>query len=671
MPCNGNKEDKSLRTNRSLLRVLAIAISVLVFVLSPVTAQEAATNQSSDAKIAPTTPPQSRPVRTDSPRDTLRTFLRLRDNLETALLDYRAERSTKGAEHISLLLAQFRALVDLSQVAQTSRSEMGDYTNAYLLDIFGRVVMPNLDLVPNAAAFEDEGLAQYRIPRTPIRITRIDEGTRDGEFLFNARTVHVAPRFYRAIEDLPLHSRLGITSWNITMPQITGPLIPSVVVLAMPKSLWGLWLDTPTWKVIATILLVLIVALLLLRLHRWLSRAAPDTRIGCHTWQLIRPLSVLAAVGLLTSFIEKQINTSGVFSNMVDSSTTILLYFSVAWLFWLTVRLFFEWIILSPRIGDESLDANLLRLIAGTVGIVGVIIILAYGGQTLGLPVLSVLAGLGIGGLAIALAIKPTLENLIGGVVLYIDKPVRVGDFCSFGDKMATVETIGIRSIQLRALDRTLITVPNAQFVDLELVNWAKCDMLMIKETICLRYETTPDQLRYALAKLREMLQGHPRINSKKVRVRFSGYGTSSLNVTIRVFAKTQEWDEFHAIREDILLRVYDIITEVGSGFAFPSHTIYMGRDNGLDEETGKKAIEQVEAWRRSGQLPFPNPSSEQLESINDTLDYPPRGSPEAGLEDLQDVAGAERLSAKPSSGEQLAKKPGEQDENGSSRDKR
>ena len=618
------------------MRVLAIATAVLVCVLSPVKAQEEATGQTSEAKTSPTIPARTRPVRTDSPRDTLRTFLRLRDSLETALLDYRSERSVDKAELISLLLAQFRALVDLSQVAQSSSRELGDGTNAYLLDIFGRVVMPQLDDVPKAGAFADEGLAQYRIPRTPIRITRIDGGLREGEFLFNARSVVVAPRFFRAIEDLPLNSRLGITSWHTTMPQLTGPLIPSAVVLAMPRGLWELWLDTPIWKVIATILLVLIAAFLFLLLHRWLARAEPDTRIGFLSWRLIRPVSIIAMVGLLPPFIDQQINTSGDFSNLVDSTTTILLYFSAAWLFWLTVRLLFEWVIHSPRIGDESLDANLLRLIAGTVGTVGVIVILAYGGQALGLPILSVFAGLGIGGLAIALAIKPTLENLIGGVVLYVDKPVRVGDFCSFGTQMATVESIGIRSIQLRALDRTLITVPNAQFVDLELVNWEKCDQLMIKETIGVRYETTPDQLRYVLAKLREMLQGHPRLNSKKVRARFSGFGDSSQNITIRVFALTQNWDEFHAIREDILLRICDVIAEAGSGFAFSSHTLYMGKDTGLDEEAGKKAMEQVEAWRRSGRLPFPEPSPEQLQSINDTLDYPPRGSAKASLEDLQ-----------------------------------
>jgi len=109
------------------------------------------------------------------------------------------------------------------------------------------------------------------------------------------------------------------------MPQITGPLIPHAVVLAMPRSLWNLWLDTPIWKLIATILIVLIAALLLVRLHRWLSRTEPDSRIRALSWRLIRPLSIMAVVGLLAPFIDKQINTSGAFSNMVDSSTTVLI----------------------------------------------------------------------------------------------------------------------------------------------------------------------------------------------------------------------------------------------------------------------------------------------------------------------------------------------------------
>ena len=564
---------------------------------------------------------------------------------------------------MSLLRSQFRALVDLSEVVSTSRSQVGNETIGYLLDIFGRVAVPNLDTVPDADDFEDEGLAQYRIPGTPIRITRIDNGSRDGEFLFNARTVRVAPRFFRSIEDIPLRSALGIRNWSASLPQLMGPMIPAAVVLAMPQSVRALWLDTPIWKIVATIASVLIAALLLAVLHRWLLRTEPISRIGALSWRLIRPASILLAVALVVPLIDVQINISGRFSAVVDKTMALLIYLSAAWLFWLAARLFFEWIILSPRISAESLDANLLRLVSGSIGIVGVAIILAYGGQALGLPILSVLAGLGIGGLGVALAIRPTLENLIGGVILYVDKPIRVGDFCSFGERRGTVEAIGVRSTQVRGLDRTLVSVPNSQFVDMEIVNFAQCDEMLMDETISVRYETSPDQLRYLLAQLREMLHAHPRINSETIRVRFSGYGESALNITIRVYAKTREWNDFHAIREDVFLRTYDLVTEAGTGFAFPSHTIYMGKDSGLDKETGKKAEERVDAWRRAGQLPFPRFSPERLERVNDTLDYPPKGSPEVGQEDSEAAAEAERLSAEPLLGEEFADEPSEKEE--------
>src|SRR3546814_19281470 len=121
----------------------------------------------------------------------------------------------------------------------------------------------------------------------------------------------------------------------------------------------------------------------------------------------------------------------------------------------------------------------MLRLVARIVGTLGGIVILAVGAQEMGLPVLSLLAGLGIGGLAVALAIRPTLENLIGGFILFLDKPIRVGDFCTFGSQSGTVESIGVRSTQIRALDRTTISIPNAQFADMQIITWASCDEML------------------------------------------------------------------------------------------------------------------------------------------------------------------------------------------------
>lgn len=234
---------------------------------------------------------------------------------------------------------------------------------------------------------------------------------------------------------------------------------------------------------------------LLIALLRWfLTHRELDGRINPLCSRMLQPFAVILLVLVMTPFIDIQLLVVGNFSTMVDFTSTLVIYMAFSWIFWLAVKLVFELIILSPRISDESLDANLLRLFGGLIGIVGAILILAYGGQELGLPVFSLLAGLGIGGLAVALAIRPTQENLIGGVILYLDRPVRVGDFCNFGDHTGTVESIGIRSTQVRALDRTRITIPNARFADMQIVNWAKCDQMLIDETIGLRYETCPSR---------------------------------------------------------------------------------------------------------------------------------------------------------------------------------
>lgn len=156
-------------------------------------------------------------------------------------------------------------------------------------------------------------------------------------------------------------------------------------------------------------------------------------------------------------FVQLEVNVSGTFAKLTDSTLPIVQNVAFAWLFWLAVLAAFEWMILSPKVRGESLNASMMRLSAQLIGFFGVLLILTLGAQEFGIPVLGVMAGLGFGGLVIALAIRPTLENLVGGVILFMDKPVRVGDFCSFGNHTGTVESIGIRSTKFRAVDRTLI----------------------------------------------------------------------------------------------------------------------------------------------------------------------------------------------------------------------
>ncbi len=593
--------------------------------------------------------PTIKPIRTDSPRATLTSFLRLRDELEETLQTYRANKSRKLFKKVQVIRTQFDALLDLSSVPQSSRRTIGIDTTAYLLDILGRIELPNLESVPDEEAFDSAASpAKWRIPDTPIWIVQAGKGEREGEFLFGENTVMAAPRFYEGIIDLPLQTSLPIMNWHRAIRQFTGPMIPEEVLRIVPLSLNEFWFETPRWKVIAVVLIGALTALLLFFFHRAINRRKVENRAGFLMRRALTPIAGLVVLSSLKDFINHQIVVFGEFSILVADMTTILTNAGAVWLLWLVMLAISERIVQTRGIPQDSFDAHLWRLGARTIGTLVSVIIIGNAAQNLGLPLYSVVTGLGIGGLAVALAIRPTLENLIGGIMLYLDQPVRIGDFCSFGDKAGTVESIGVRTSKIRAMDRTLISIPNSALADMQLINWAKCDRMLITTTIGLRYETENDQLRNVLVKFREMLHAHPKIDSETVRVRFADFGQSSLDIGVRIYALTRDFNEYHAIREDVLLRMSEIVKHSGSGFAFPSQTLYMRRDDGVDLERGETAAKEVESWRKAGKLPFPRLTADRIEQLKGTLDYPPRGSVEAGTFESQVWETSEGLSAEP-----------------------
>ena len=248
--------------------------------------------------------------------------------------------------------------------------------------------------------------------------------------------------------------------------------------------------------------------------------------------------------------------------------------------------------------------------------------------QNLGVNVTGILAGLGIGGLAVALAAQKTVENLFGGMTLTLDQPVRVGDFCRFGDRIGTVEEIGLRSTRVRTLDRTVVTVPNGEFAGLQLENFSRRDRIWLHPTIGLRYETTPDQLRHVLVEIRKMLYAHPLVHPDPVRIRFVGFGAYSLDLEIFAYVRATDYGEFLAVQEDVYLRIMDIVAASGTGFAFPSQTTYFARDTGLDPARQRAAEAEVRAWREHRELYLPEFPPERVAALHATLEYPPAGSP-------------------------------------------
>jgi len=508
----------------------------------------------------------------------------------------------------------------LSEVPPAARLKTSRSAASALYETLSRIQLPPFNEIPDAAQlskFSGANAERWVIPDTEIVIERVKSGPRSGAFLFSAGTVARSEEFYERVRGLPYTRPVPVEHFREKTISAGGWMIPYAWIKALPQ-----WLRAPiagqsVWKWIVLFLILGCCALLLRPVSR-LSRRGSGEHPFLHALaRLALPLFFLLATPAVTYLALAQINLIGEVGSAIELAASAIMFLAGAWIVWRIAPVLAEAIIATPKINTESIDAHLIRICSRLLGIIAAAGLLAVGAQRLGLPLYGIVAGLGVGGLAIALAAQPTIENLIGGLSLFADKPIQVGDLCRYGDDEGTVEAIGIRSTRIRGRDRTLTTMPNALLSKMPVVSLAKRDQMLIQSVIGVRYETSPAQLRYLLVKIREMLLGHPRIHPDLVRVRFVGFGASSLDIELFAYVKTRNWPDFLGVREDVFLRVMDIVNESGTGFAFPSQTLYLGRDAGLDPKKTEKAEAQMRQWRDEGHLPIPNSPAEQMREIS------------------------------------------------------
>jgi MscS family membrane protein len=276
--------------------------------------------------------------------------------------------------------------------------------------------------------------------------------------------------------------------------------------------------------------------------------------------------------------------------------------FALTWLLWRWVDAAGEVVLgRMSRRGDFS-TYSIVSFLTRAIKALFAVLLLAALLRAFGVNVTAGLAALGVGGLAIALGAQKLFENLIGSLTLLADRPVRIGDFCRFGETLGTVEEIGIRSTRIRTLDRTVLTVPNGEFSTLHIENYSQRDRFWFHPILNLRYETSTDQMRYLLQELRAMLARHPKLDSGTTRVRLIGLASYSLDVEIFAYVLATDYANFLEIQEELLLACMEIVEASGTGFAFPSSTLYLGRDSGLNEKRQHEAEDTVRKLREASE---------------------------------------------------------------------
>lgn len=423
-----------------------------------------------------------------------------------------------------------------------------------------------------------------------VILVRVDDPDSGKIWLVSKETVASIPELYAQVES--------------EVPTLADRLMPAALtsrrLLGMSLAIWLGWLlSIPiSWLMAWLLAFVLSVpARIRSKLQTLPFKPIPETRLGT-------PLKCIIAI-LIHSFLVYLLEPPLLYRVYYVRFIASLLVGCLVWLIATITDRGYEHAVHRARTqqkGGESILIVMQRL----THVVLVTIALLVGLALFGLNVTTTLAGLGIGGLAIALAAQKSLENLIGGVSLLMDKAVQVGDFCQIGNQLGTVEDIGLRSLKLRTLDQNLSVVPNGSLAQMQFQNMARRSKLLINQTFSLRIETQVEQLRFVLDRVQEMLDQHPAIEPETCRVRVTSFVGAAFQLELFAYVQIGDWAKFTVIRQDVILKIAEIAEASGTRFAAPTQLAYLSRDAGFDAEKTNNAASSTTELRASDSFRFP-----------------------------------------------------------------
>jgi MscS family membrane protein len=446
------------------------------------------------------------PLDMSSPRATLDSFTETIDRVAANFKDLNRQRGVRqeNARLIRLVLG----CLDLSAMPSSLVETEGREAAVHLKEVLDRIPLPPRDAVPDLVALQTAAINRWRLPGTEITLVRLANGPRAGDFVFSTDSVARAEEFFERVRHLPYRVDAGSPGLFDAYVQLGGWMIPETLLRRLPAWAHATIGGETVWQWSATALLVLAAAGVVALAARMRIRSAGDAMKIVE--RLLFPAALVAAGLAVDSLCTWQIRLTGdilVATKVIARAVTLAgvvigVLDTVAW----ATERFLEW----RRLGNDSIEGQLVRLASNVVRFLAVAWMLIAAADSFGVPVTPLVAGLGAGGLAIALASQYTVENLIAGLVIFADKPVRIGDECQYGSVRGRVERIGLRSTRIRGTDRTVISIPNAEFAKSQLVNFSSRDRIPLSITLTLPTKPGPAALRRRLEQLRALVAAHP-----------------------------------------------------------------------------------------------------------------------------------------------------------------
>ena len=300
-----------------------------------------------------------------------------------------------------------------------------------------------------------------------------------------------------------------------------------------------------------------------------------------------------------------------IFVGYIGTSLLYRLYYRH--LVWAFLAFDFYWILtrvtraISSRIGvsltkrgmlaERSIVSLIRRFIEVSIFLLVSLLVL----KNLGVDVSTAIAGIGIGSLALGLGAQKTFENLFGGVSILFDKVIQIGDTCRINNQTGVVEDIGLRSTRLRTGERTLLSIPNGTMATAVIENLRFRDKFLCQQTIRLRYDLSPDHVRYLLGQIQTLLIEDPKVEDASARARFLRFAEYALEVELYCYILEPEYNQYLATQEQLLLKIMDAIEKAGAVVALPTQTTFVAQDAWIDPLKEKAAEAAVEKARDPG----------------------------------------------------------------------
>ncbi len=408
-----------------------------------------------------------------------------------------------------------------------------------------------------------------------LELVRVSDPNAGRIWLISSDTLAKVPELYEQVEARQVETRLP--KW-VVKHQLAG---------------------MPLWQWFALVLLIpvaaavgwLLLAVLEIPFLWWMRKKMEP---GFWRWRAVSGPEWLLAGTIVHRILATYLRMPLLQRHYYNQATGVAFVVGANWVLWRIIRWFLRRVrsraLARGHGGTGSLMLLGERLVKAAVFVMAAFLILSI----LGFNMSTALAGLGIGGLAIGFGAQQTIANLFGGVSVLGDEVIRVGDVCRFGDRTGTVEDIGLRSTRVRTEERTLLAIPNGTVATINVENLSRRDKMLFKTVLALHLDTSTDHLRSVLSEIRRVLESNPKIEAPTSRVRLIELTPTSINVEVVCYVLTQDFNEFAAVREDLLLRIMGYVEDSGTSLAFPSQTLYLSKDSASDREKVQSSAKQI-----------------------------------------------------------------------------